>query len=142
MDERLVMVDQEPASVLQSTTLFSASFPCIISSVELSLSLQTVNAASTDVGYVIVLVRDGNSIKVGNINFSDSSSFYDPESNVFIFGTAQIPALGDFPTVIPRQAISNRSERFMQGDRLIFASRATLDNSSALRAVVRFAIHI
>lgn len=142
MDSRIVSVGHLVGTVLQSTTLFSATFPCIVDTVEYSLTIDTIIGVPHSIGWMIVIVRDGNTLQIGDINLLDSNSFYDPETDVILFGVTRFPAV---PTEI---SFSDKGKtttglRLMQGDRLIFASRSNNGPTAAqVRAAIRFIIHM
>ena len=113
----------------------TATFPCTLTGVRWELAFTRTGGTGLCQGnWALVVEKEGN--VVDTLAISNSTSFYDPEQNLLVFGTwAWKDDLGQFSN----QSGSTKTMRKMQtGDRLIFIGKGVATETSHVRGGIQF----
>lgn len=139
IDKQLIAIAQTSTTSMVSTTLSTVTFPCTVLGLRWSLNFTSASSAANPlVGWVIVVIPDGESINT--IGLSDGADFYTPEQNVLAFGTAKVADNdgGVGPLVHNTMGNTKTMRKLKQGDVLAFGTICGTANGVLTTGCVQF----
>lgn len=137
IDKQLIFVSHAVTTAQDSTTLYTATFPCTLTGLRWDIGAVGNTTAATTILWLICIVRDGMTIPT--ISTTDGATIFHPEQDVLTFGVGLVADSDSGSGSIQEHWTGDtKTMRKLQGgDRLIALSICT-SNTGILTGGVQF----
>ncbi len=138
IDKNIIVISKTAISATQqTTTLFTATFPCTVTGLRWDIS--AVTGAGTAPGnfvWAIVKVQQGDAANA--LAVSDAATMYAPEQNVLVWGFANVVAEDTIGQAATWRSSTKIMRKLLGGDLLVFICKGEATNTTDARGAVQF----
>ncbi len=123
---KVVNLNNGTEGTVQTTTLFTATYPCTVAGLRWSHGFRNSEASQPILfHWVLALIPDGNLFP--DFDITDGADFFQPEQNVLAFGVVRtaMENTTNSPNCFVMEGNIKTKRKFKQGDSLVFGVMST-----------------
>ena len=136
VDKLIRFYSQNMDNSQDNVVLFTATFPCTLMGLRVTLSPEAIVASAGYGAFVVAVVQDGTS--PGTIDLTNGNSLYEPEQNVLTCGPVNTWMGSSTGSGWVYEEVVKTKRKMKVGDALVLSTLGTSATATPLRATITF----